>query len=326
MPRRFRLFLSLCAGVSAAFLLIVACTTAPKSSSLNTRDDPDATTRDPLDPPVQRDAKPEEDPPLPDGGKPPGRVYAHTADTLYLLDPLAKKLQAIGKLSCFNADAGTQFDRLLDIAIDRDGLMYGTSDLGFLSINPVDATCRYIRDDALITYPNSLGFVPIGTVDQTKETLVGFQDEPGKVNHGTVYVKIDLATGAVAKVGDLNPPSAAVNYRSSGDLISLIRNGNKAYLTVKKMDVDADSLTDELAEFDPATGTIKTIIGDTHTQNIWGLGQWAGTAYGFSATGAIVEIDMTTGAAKPFIGLSGDAGDVLEWFGAGVTTDSPTKP
>jgi hypothetical protein len=258
-------------------------------------------------------------------------VYAHTADTLYLFDPLAKTLKLIGKLACLkpaDPDTGAGADRLLDIALDQYSVMYGTTDRGFVKVDPVDASCSYVRDDALVKYPNSLGFVPTGTVDPTKETLVGYQFDPAAFDEATVYVKIDLATGAVAKVGDLNAPDAPVRYRSSGDLFALIRSGNKAYLTVNQIDDDAGTPTDSLAEIDPATGRIKAIIGDTKKTKLYGLAQWAGTAYAFSGTGEILEIDMTTGAAKPVTGLvdTADAGSGVEWFGAGVTTDSPTKP
>ena len=78
----------------------------------------------------------------------------------------------------------------------------------------------------------------------------------------------------------------------------------------------------------PSTGRIKAIIGDTKKTKLYGLSQWAGTAYAFSGTGEIVEIDMATGAAKLVTGLvyAADAGSGALWFGAGVTTDAPTKP
>lgn len=322
MRRRFALLFAFGTGLSISAAALIACSSPEPKSAIpfDTRDDDE----DPKDGPgkKRREDPPqtEEDPPLPDGGKPPGRVYAHTSKTLYLLDPLAETLTKVGDLDCLKPG-----DRLLDIALDRVGVMYGTSDRGFLKIDPIDARCSYVKEDPAAQYPNSLAFVPIGTVDDTKEALVGYQFDPYAVNEATIYSRIDLATGEMTPIGSLNPPGAAVRYRSSGDLISTIRNGNKAYLTVKAISSDAGTGNDYLAEIDPKTGEIKNIVGDTGQKNFYGLGQWAGTAYGFNDTGNIVEIDMTTGKGTTLMTASEDAGAVA-WFGAGVSTNAPTKP
>jgi hypothetical protein len=322
MHRRLKLFLALTSLVSTGATLVVSCAPAgPMTTPLGVRDDEDAGRK--TNPPRAPGPKPEEDPVLPDGGKPPGRVYAHTADELYLFDPLLKTLTRVGAFGCFGADVG---EEMLDIALDRDGVMYGTSRRGFLKVDPLDATCDYIKRDNVVRYPNSLAFVPAGTVDEGKEALVGYQYDPmaaNPVGEATIYVRIDLATGGMAKVGELNPVGAPVRYKSSGDFIALIRNGNKAYLTVKTVSPDAGTGNDMLAEIDPANGQIKQIIGDTTKKNLFGFGQWAGTGYGFADTGEIVEVDMATGAGTSVLTLDAGTG---RWFGAGVTTDSPTKP
>ncbi|MDF2693878.1 MAG: Peptidyl-prolyl cis-trans isomerase [Labilithrix sp.] len=321
MRSRLARFLVLSTGVSVAAGAVIACSApAAKQDPIVVRDEDSGTKKKDTGTTDDRPPKPEEDPPLPDGGKPPGRIYAHTSDTLYLFEPLGKTLTKIGVLSCLNPG-----DRLLDVALDRDSVMYGTSDEGFLKIDPVDATCSYVMEDPSAQYPNSLAFVPLGTVDPTKETLVGYQFDPDAFNEATVYVKIDLVTGEMTKVGDLNDPTAAIKYRSSGDIVSMIRNGNKAYLTVKAVTPDAGTGNDYLAEIDPATGQIKNIVGDTGKRNLYGIGQWAGSVYGFNDTGDIIQINMTNASAKTITTLSDDGG-VAAWFGAGMTTDAPTKP
>jgi hypothetical protein len=320
MRRRFALFLLLTSGASIAVVAIAACSApeAPPRNGIAVRDDDSGKrTKDTGADPEEEEPKPEEDPPLPDGGKPPGRVYAHTADTLYLYEPLAKTFALMGKFSCLKPG-----DRMLDVALDRDGVMYGTSDRGFLTISPVDATCSYVKEDVAAKYPNSLAFVPLGTVDPTKETLVGYQF--AAVNEATVFVKIDVATGAVTKIGDLNDPIAAIKYRASGDVISLIRNGKRAYLTVKTISPDAGTGNDYLAEIDPSNGRLKAILGDIKAKDLFGFGYWAGTGYGFSGGGQLIEINMTNGTST-VLATTVDGGKV-SWFGAGVTTDSPTKP
>ena len=311
---------------SASGLAAVACSSAPaRSAPLDTRPDRDKPDND--EDADENRAKPESDPPLPDGNKPPGRVFAHTADTLYLYDPLAKTLVKKGMFSCLKQN-GASLDRVLDIAIDAAGVMYATSDIGFLKVtNPDTATCTYVKEDPTVEYPNSLAFVPMGTVDKTKETLVGYAFQ-GPGLPATVYVKIELATGVMTRVNEgtaadtLNPPGdAGTKYRSSGDLIAMSRNGNRAFLTVRK----SDDLTarDFLAEVDPATGRLKAILGQTSGTALFGFGQWAGTGYGFSGTGEVVEINLENGASKTILTIDTDGGG---WFGAGVTTDSPTKP
>ncbi|MBX3214939.1 MAG: hypothetical protein KF850_23095 [Labilithrix sp.] len=319
MRRRFALFLALSSGVSV--MAVVAACSAPEPPNRNPieyRDD-DAPKRDSGTRPPRDEPKGEEDPPLPDGGKPPGRVYSHTRDTLYLFEPLGQTLTKIGEFACLKAG-----DRMLDIALDRDGVMYGTSDDGFLKIDPVDASCFYVKEDRAAQYPNSLAFVPIGTVDNTKEVLVGYRFDPAATNQATIYAKIE-PDGTMVNIGTLNDPAAPTKFRSSGDIMSMIRNGNKAYLTVKPIGTDAGSGNDLLAEVDPKTGRIIKIVGDVSHKNLYGLAQWAGTAYGFDESGNIIEIDMQTGEGTTLTTLT-EEGVPVAWYGAGVTTDAPTKP
>jgi hypothetical protein len=322
-------FLLASGGVACASMLaFLACTQEKPSNAFETRDDDAGRTRDP-----EETTKGESDPVLPDGTKPPGRVYAHTRDELYLYDPLAKKLTDRGPFTCLktrtNTDGDPQKDRVLDLAIDRDGVVYATSDYGFLKItNPDDASCTYVRESPTSgAYPNSLAFVPIGTVDDTQETLVGYTFEGQSDGPATVYTKIDTR-GMTTAIGNLNPAGAAVRWRSSGDILSTIRNGNHAYLTVRKLKADGtdDVGTDSLAEVNPKTGTIIKIIGDTKANNLYGFGQWAGTGYAFAGNGDVVAIDLATGAAARVFTLATEAGAGEVWFGAGVTTDAPTKP
>jgi len=256
---------ALALGVFAAGAVGFACLNDPPPTRLGPKtagDDDDALPPargdddDDMEP-LDGGIKPPSDPPLPDGGKPLGRVYAHTEDTLYVFEPLHRTLTLLGKFACL--DGG---DSMIDVALDRTGAMYGTSFGGFLRIDPLSAACSYVKRDTAAGYPNSLAFVPLGTVDPTKEALVGYQYDPDAVNQATVYVRIDLVTGALSKIGTLNDPGAAVKFKSSGDLVALIRNGNRAFLTVHAIIDEAGTGKDQLAEVDPTTGRIKSILGD----------------------------------------------------------------
>jgi hypothetical protein len=255
----------------------------------------------------------------PPGG--PGRVYAHTTDTLYLYEPVSGTLK---KLGAFTFDkAGTE-SAIIDIAVDRTGNMYATTFSNFFSIDTSTAKCTWIATtDPLVDFPNSLSFVPAGTVDPGKETLVGYASNGDNV--AVTYVKIDTTTGLMTTLGDMNATVTGPQYRSSGDIISLIQDGNRTYATVKLQVDGGASGTDLLAEVDPADGHLKRIIGDTKQTNLFGFGYWAGKGYGFSDTGRIVQIDMNSGNSVVLLTLTSDAGAALPWYGAGVTTQAPIR-
>ena len=250
----------------------------------------------------------------------PGRVYAHTKNTLYLYEPTGGVLKEIGRFSCL--DSAVVNDVVIDLAVDRTGTVYATTYYRFLKVDPITAACTEIaKASGADQYPNALSFVPAGTVDSTKEALVGYA-ALGVGSESTSYVRIDTATGVMAKIGDLNA-ATGTQYKSSGDIISLIQDAKRTFLTVKVRG-DAGVQTDLLAEVDPRTGTLKKIIGDTKQTNIYGLGYWAGKGYGFSDNGRISEIDMATGSAVVVKTLTADGGGV-PWYGAGVTTEAPTS-
>ena len=74
-----------------------------------------------------------------------------------------------------------------------------------------------VNTSLIDTYPNSLSFVPKGTVDPNVEALVGY--------NGGTYVRIDTVTGAVTSIGNLGS-----GYSSSGDIVRLPIPGNAELL------------------------------------------------------------------------------------------------
>ena len=255
----------------------------------------------------------------------PGRIYGQTADTLYLYEPESADLKTIGKFSCLEQD-----EAVVDLAVDRTGTMFATTGFGaaarFLAVDPITAKCTEIRKATGVDemYPNALSFVPAGTLDPAKEALVGYT----QVGFGpaTSYVRIDTKTGVQTTIGTLNPTATGAQYESSGDLISLIQDNKRTFLTVKLLADAGAAGTDLLAEVDPKTGKLKKVIGDTKQTNIFGLGYWAGKGYGFSDNGKIAQIDMATGAASVVKTLTSPDGGGIPWYGAGVTTEAPVTP
>ncbi len=332
--RRFRYWLlSSLSLASASAGLLVACTQpAPINNKLPVTDDEDAGSR--RKDSGKTDTVPDgADPPLPDGGKPPGRIYAHTHNTLYRYDPLANTLVKVGVFDCVPQDgvgtlgASKTNDAVIDLALDRSGNMYATTYWRFLKVDPTSGACQVVREDTQANmYPNSLSFVPLGTVDPTQEALVGYAFD--NLDDATIYTRINLTTGVMEDRENLNPTPAlgGVEYGISGDFISLVRSGGKTYAAVKQVTGDAGAGNDLLAEIDPATGTLVKIIGDTGQKGFYGVGFWAGKAYGFTLSGRIYEIDITTGATTVVLEAKDDDGNPIQWYGAGVTTDSPTAP
>jgi hypothetical protein len=226
-------------------------------------------------------------------GPPPGdaEVFAHTGDTLYRLDPLTKSITTVGG---FKGCSGS----VIDIALDKDGVMFGTTFGGLYAIEKKTAQCQEIASG---DYPNSLSFVPKGTLDPNEEALVGYV--------GATYVRIHRTTGVISNVGTLGG-----GYISSGDIVSAIGGGT--YLTVKQ-----GGCGDCIVEVNPKTGAFVKNIGSLGYSGVFGLAFWGGSAYGFSETGQLFQIDLTSGQSTALAMPGAPSG--LAFYGAGSSTSAP---
>lgn len=302
-------------GMVAAF---AACT-RPEPLLNNGFKTEDADTRKKRDASSEElEELPESDPILPDGGKPPGVIYAHTAKSLYLFDPLARTLEKKGDFDCVPSDGS-----MIDLAVNENNEVWGTTFTSFVKINTDDATCTIIKDNS--KFPNSLGFVPRGTIDDNVEALVGYMPDITSGSASVNYVRVDLSTGVVSVIGEINRASADPKFKSSGDIIAMSRNGNRAFVTVNRLNPEGGPGNDFLAEVNPRTGQIENVFEEMTFNRLYGFGQWAGTGYAFSDNGDIVQINLDTGEASLFRNVTEDGGAVA-WYGAGVSTKSPTKP
>jgi hypothetical protein len=245
----------------------------------------------------------------------PGKVYAHSDSTLWLLEPISKQVTMVGAFDCVASGA---VGSMVDIAIDRAGKMTGSAGISFngalggalVSIDPTNAHCTVLTRGAdLVT---SLTYVPEGTLVANAEALVGYADDK--------YVRVDPTTGALTQIGLLNnAASGGVTWISSGDVVS-IQNGG-TYLTVKAQGAGASTGGDRIVQVDPKTGALMRVIGPTGSPDVLGLGYWGGIAYGFTLAGALIQIDLQTGAGTP-IPIPGAPSD-LAFYGAGTTTVAP---
>ena len=221
-------------------------------------------------------------------------VFAHSPDTLYRLDPTTKAVTVVAPFSGCS--------QVTDIALDHQSNMYGTTLDGLYSIDHVTAACTPIKTGS---YPNSLSFVPAGTLDANVDALVGYL--------GDQYVRIDVGSGAISTIGSIGG-----GYSSSGDIVSV--KGGGTYLTVKG---GPSSCNDCLIQVDPKTGGFLMEWGPVNHTNVFGLGFWAGSVYGFDNAGEIFQIDFNGLAMQITLIPIPNAPPNLQFFGAGSTTVAP---
>lgn len=301
----------------AALVLLGAGHAAGCSSTPRTTFDddagPDAAVVIPADsgdkPPVFTDAALEDAKP-PTG---PAEVFGHSGTTLYRLDPDTKAAQVVGNFAGCNEPR----EAVLDIALDEKSTMFGTTRTGLFKIDKATAKCTKIADAAATKdFPNSLSFVPKGTLDANVEALVGYVDDE--------YVRIDPQTGQVSTIGKLETGTARL--RSSGDIVSVI--GGPTYLTVTSIGNDTQcDAADCLVEIDPKTGKILRNFGQLNGKTaVFGVAFWAGAVYGFDRAGSLFQVIVNGGSLTLATITIPQAPAGLSFFGAGSTTAAPVLP
>ncbi len=224
-------------------------------------------------------------------------VYGHSADTLFALDPLTKAVTQVGAFSGCGP--------VIDIALDESSNLYATSYAALYTVDKKTAVCTQISTG---TYPNSLSFVPKGTVDPNVEALVGYEDDS--------YVRIDTKTGAKSAIGMLGG-----GLKSSGDIVSV--KGGKTYLTVKSTSGKTCVANDCLVEVDPATGAMLKNWGSIEHHNVFGLSFWGGKVYGFNEAGELFEVTFGTSQLATTVIAMPNKPSGLSFWGAGSSTSAP---
>ena len=227
------------------------------------------------------------------GGVELAEVFGHSGSTLYRLDPETLDVQIVGDFQ------GCDDGAIVDIALDQESNMFGVSYGALYEIDRLTASCTLI---ATGSYPSSLSFVPEGTVDATREALVGFNNAD--------YVHIDTSDGSSSTIATL-----ADGLASSGDVVS-VKNGG-TYLTVRGPGCDE---TDCIIQFNPSNGLVLQNFGALPYDSVFGLAFWAGKAYGFARDGAVFEVEFVGGSA---VTTPIPVNNAPEFFGAGSTTSAP---
>ena len=148
-----------------------------------------------------------------------GEVFGHSDTQLFKLEPISKQVTVVGTFDCAIITFPGMGEGMWDIALDKDGNMMGTlakmeglvQSGALVAIDKTNAHCWVI---ATGVYPNSLTFVPAGTLDQSIEVLVGF--------NGAEYVRIEPTTGAQIPVDDVDRQEPGVIRRERpGDELAI---------------------------------------------------------------------------------------------------------
>jgi hypothetical protein len=221
-------------------------------------------------------------------------VYAHTASTLYKVDPKTLQVQMVGDFKWGNVGS----DQMTDIAIDKNGTMIGVSFTRVFRVDPDNAQTTLLSS-ALARSFNGLSFVPADQLGMTGEdVLVGTQSTDGKV------FQVDPMTGAATEVGNMG-----ASFRSSGDLVGIAGFG-----TVQTV---PGPTGDTLARLAKSSFAASAVGGGTGFSKLYGIAFFESKVYGFSEDGHFVLIDPGTGAGT-MVSNSG-----IQWWGAAVTTLAP---
>ena len=236
-------------------------------------------------------------------GNEPAATFVHRAvlfsttnssTLLYRIDTASRQVAEVG----FFAGCG----HVADIALDETSTIYATNGVELFVVENNTARCTKV---AAGSFPNSLSFVPAGTLGEA-EALVGFE--------GGSYVKIDTTTGTTEKIGDLGG-----GFESSGDVVS-VREG-KTFLTVKGPDC-----ADCLVEIDPKTGALTKNWGSLGLADVFGLAFWGGELYAFTDSGKVALVTLKDDTLETTSLTVPNAPADLSFRGAGSTTVAPLVP
>jgi hypothetical protein len=263
------------------------------------------------------------------GASTAGDIYVHRLDTLYHFEPISSKLSVIGTFDCVVQDpSGSSDSGMQDIAIDKNGAMYGVAKVGgqspgvnqdhvIVSVDKASGHCqkvlvldKFLVDPQGYLEVRGLSFLPKGTLDVDDEALVALEIE----GH---YLRVDLVKKSASLVGSLNGNGPLTWLTKGADVVSII--GDKTYVTAQR----SGDMTDSLAIMDPKTGTILQGFPATILGTIGGLAYWGGTLYAFTTAGNAYSIDPKTGIATGIAVNNALPG--VQYHGAGVTTAAPLE-
>lgn len=236
------------------------------------------------------------DPALP-GVVVPKKIYAHSSSTLYTVDVGTYQVGNVGAFK-WPADGGGH--QMTDVAIDRNGVLYGVTFDRLYVCNPANASCTNLG-----TLPgsyNGLTWIPAGIIEPNKDTLIG-------ITNGGGWFQLTVMNGVVAakQLG-----SYGNGYSSAGDAFSI--EGVGTFAAVNKVGVNSTVIV----TVDPLNGKVTGELAVTQGYNsVYGLAGWEGLILAFDSSSQMIKIDPGTKVVTN-LGAKG-----VGWWGAGVGTLIP---
>ena len=215
-----------------------------------------------------------------------GTIYAHTATTLYTVDPTTFDLTTIG-------DFGGM-DDMTDLAVTPDGNVYTISRTSLYKVDSTTGVATQIVS-GIASSNVALTFNNDGTLLAADQA-------------GAVRV-IDPSSGAVTDLG-----TYGTGYDTAGDLVA-IADGTMFGVSTKAPSLG--STTNVLIKVN--TGNAKaTTVGKIGYEGVFGVAYAGGRVLAFTNTGQIIRIDPATGTGTLVATHTG-----IKFYGAGT---SPLVP
>jgi hypothetical protein len=276
-------------------------------------------------------------------------VYAHTDDTLYSVDPMTKAVTLIGT---FVGTSDTSTDSTItDLAVNANGQVFVNSESVVYQASLPSQMGGAVSLTKVTTIGSSskfyaLAFAPAGALDPNNETLVGGD------SNGHLW-SIDTMTGTAKDLGNFgSDPGVSGNVLAlSGDIVfyddsmgnatglATIRSCAVSKTTGNTTSCKADYLagvdmtklkaayngTPQATLLGGVYGGSATTLGNGTTfSDVFGLGAWNSTVFGFTrhtssqSSPMLITIDTTTGVGTPVPNTNFSFTN--GWSGAGVTT------
>ncbi len=228
-------------------------------------------------------------------------VYAHSDDTLYVVDLNAKTLMTVGK---FNTPGGYA---ITDLAVAPDNPIYVISEKGLYTASATDG------------HVTSIGSVTAcGTQAVALTTTPNGQIWTGDFMGSLCQIDVSTSPPTV-----MTPVTMQDNMALSGDLVAI--DDGTIFGTAYNLSDNSGQGTQNsnvLVKVDLATGAV-TMVGATGYPKLFGTSFAAGGVIGFThdGTGHVVKIDPTTGVGEMFATFNDpDTNQGISFAGAGVNS------
>jgi hypothetical protein len=236
-------------------------------------------------------------------------VFAHSNDTLYLVDLMAKTLTTVGN---FNAKVGSSTDTITDLAVLPGGDVYAISKQYLYKVDP--------------TTGQTSNQTMVGTCGSDNVALTATPD-------GSLYA--GDYTGKFCKIDTTTSPAMAtpigtgigMGMALSGDIVT-VDDGTMFGTALYTADESAGTgsvLSNLLVTIDPTTGLVNNVIGATGYPKLYGVGYALGQVFGFThdGTGRVITIDITTGAGTLYATFKDSSNKGISFAGAAVNPMVP---